>query len=149
MLRDTYERLLITIGSIVRPIIYATISVAIVAYIYISYPLEPIGDIPLAQLTLRKLVNNVGFLLAMLFGIILGSGIIRAGIRDDVDHDHGWLLVVLTFVLLFQNSEQTITLGGYVLRAIGAIVAWLTTEFVGRPFTPLFSFLGESALTLL
>jgi hypothetical protein len=139
MLRDIYNPLLIIIGRIVRPVVYAAISVAIVAYIYTSYPLQHIADIPLAQLTLRKLVNNVGFVLAMLFGITLGGGIIRAGFTDDdVDHDHGWLLVVLTLVFLFQRSDEYMTLGGYALRAIGAIVAWLTTEFVGRAFTPLF-----------
>ena len=35
------------------------------------------------------------------------------------------------------------TLAGFVFGAIGAILAWLTTEFVGRPFRRFFDMRGE------
>jgi hypothetical protein len=124
----------IPMGTIVRPVVYAAISVAIIAYIYTSYPLQRIADVPLAQLTVRQLVNNFGFIFAMLFGIILGSGIIRASFSNDVDQDRGYLLAVLVLAFLFQRSEEFMTLGGDALRAVRAIVAWLNGGFVGRVF---------------
>lgn len=117
-------------SSIVRPVVYVAISAAIVAYIYTSYPLQRIADIPFTQLTVRQLVNNIGFIVAMLFGIILGGGVIRASLSNDVDQDHGYLLVVLTLVLFFQRSEEFMTLGGDTLRAIRAVVAWLNGALV-------------------
>jgi hypothetical protein len=133
-LRATCDPLLIIMGTIVRPVVYAATSVAIIAYIYTSYPLQHISDIPFAQITVRQLVNSFGFVLAMLFVIILGGGIIRASFSNDVDQDRGYLLVVLALVFLFQRSEEFMTLGGDALRTIGAIVAWLNSGFVSRVF---------------
>ncbi len=133
-LRAICDPLLIIMGTVVRPVVYAAISVAIIAYIYTSYPLQRIADIPLAQITLRQLVNSVGFGLAMLFVILLGGAIIRASFSNDLDQNRGYLLVVLALVFLFQRSEEFMTLGGDAFRVIGAIVAWLNSGFVGRVF---------------
>jgi hypothetical protein len=123
---------MVTIMSIiVRPIVYAAVSAAIIAYIYNSYPLERTADIPFTQLTVRQLVNNIGFIFAMLFGIILGGGIIHASFSNNVDQDRGYLLVVLALAFLFQHSEEFM---GDTFRAIRAIIAWLNGEFVGRLF---------------
>jgi hypothetical protein len=40
------------------------------------------------------------------------------------------------------------TFWGFVLGAIGAILAWLTTEFIGRPFRRLFDLRSETARRL-
>jgi hypothetical protein len=111
---------------------YTAISIAIIAYIYTSYPLQPIADIPFTHLTVRELVNIVGFILVIFFGVILGGGLIRAGFSDGGDQDHGYLLVVLTLVFLFQRSEQYMTLAGYALRAIRSVILLLIAGFVGR-----------------
>jgi hypothetical protein len=125
MLRHVYDPLFVISGSIVRPLVYAAMSIAIIAYIYTWYKLDRITDIPLAQLTVHQLVNNAGFFLAMFFGIILGGGIIHAGLSNDVNHDRRYLLVLLTLVFLFYGSEKYMTLAGCALRAIGIVVACL------------------------
>jgi len=40
------------------------------------------------------------------------------------------------------------TFSGFVLGTIGAIVAWLTTEFIGRPFRRFFDLRSETARRL-
>jgi hypothetical protein len=95
------------------------------------------AGIPIAQLTVRELVDIVAFFLVMLCGIILASAVIRAGFGDDFQ-DHKYLLVLLTLMFLFQRSEQDLTLGGYALRATRDIVAWLKMEFVDRLLASVF-----------
>jgi hypothetical protein len=131
MLQEKYHRLLAIVNRFMRLVAYFVISIAVVAYIYISYPKPSSTDITLTELTVRGMVDIVGFFLVILCGIILAGGIIRAGVTND-SPDRGYLLVLLALVFLFRRSGEYLTLGGDAWRGTEGIVAWLKMVFVGR-----------------
>lgn len=117
-----WERTLIIIGRIFKPVFHVALILAVLGAIYLWYPFEPIGDIPLARLTLNQIVVN-------LLGVFLLVGavvVLASATRDAFRYDYGdWD---------FYESGRFVAL--LVLVLIGlSIVYWLAPAFVEEVFS--------------
>jgi hypothetical protein len=76
-----WEETRIVIGRFFKRVFYVVFCVALVGAIWIWYPFEPIGDIPIAQLTLNQIFGNLfGVLLLLVIPVVLAAAALQ---NDD------------------------------------------------------------------